>query len=332
MDGSRRGLRKWSPVAVAAALGALASFHAAAQEEAFPSKPIQMVIPVGGGGSTDIMLRSLASFAEPFLGQKIVIINRPGASGMIGVGAVARAPADGYTVGGVWSGPVTMAPHMGPAGYKLDEYVVLAMTTEAPGVFCVAPSFPANNGKEFLEELRRNPGKYTYGNEGIGGFVHLAGERIFAAAGVKALAVPFAGANQTATAFLGGNIDIFGGGISSIIQFVKQGKAKCLLVTSAKRHNSLPDVYSLADVGLAESETLLWRGVIAPAGMPPERVAKLAHAFREGAKDPKFKAFAESRGEAPWIMDYAESNKYVANEYRTMQQLVDKLGLKQKAN
>jgi tripartite-type tricarboxylate transporter receptor subunit TctC len=317
----------------AATLGLVGSLTARAQgEEAFPNKPIQMIIPVGGGGSTDVMLRSLANLAEPLLGQKIVILNRPGASGMIGVGAVARAPADGYTVGGVWSGPVTMAPHLGPSTYKLDDYVVIAMTTEAPGVFCVAPGFPANNGKEFLEELRRNPGKYTYGNEGIGGFVHLAGERIFAAAGVKALAVPFAGANQTATAFLGGNIDIFGGGISSIIQFVKQGKAKCLLVTSAKRHSSMPEVYSLADVGLASAETLLWRGVIAPAGVPRDRLLKLANAFSEAARDPKFKEFAESRGEAPWVMDYAASNSYVANEYRTMEQLVDKLGLRQKVN
>jgi tripartite-type tricarboxylate transporter receptor subunit TctC len=313
----------------AAALGLLGSSIAFGQaSEPFPSKTIQMVIPVGGGGSTDVMLRKLASYAEPLLGQKIVIMNKPGASGMIGVAAVANAPADGYTIGGVWSGPVTMAPHTGPAGYKFEDIVTVATTTEAPGVFCVKPDFPAKNGKEFLNELRRNPGKYSYGNEGVGGFVHLAAERIFAAAGVQALAVPFAGANQTATAFLGGNIDIFGGGISSILQFAQQGKAKCLLLTSAKRHGSLPDVDGLSDVGLAGAETLLWRSVIAPAGVPPDRLAKLASAFRTAANDPGFKEFAASRGEAPWNLDHAAANKYVSEESRTMGQLAEKLGLK----
>lgn len=298
--------------------------------EPYPNKPVQMVVPVGGGGSTDVMLRSLAMFAEPHLGQKIVVVNKPGASGMLGVGVVAHAASDGYTIGGVWSGPITMAPHLESPTYKFEDYVIVAAATEAPGVFCVHPSFPAKNGKEFLEELRRNPDKYTYGTEGIGGFVHLSGERIFSAAGVKARAVPFSGANQTATAFLGGHIDIFGGGISSILAFAAEGKAKCLLLTSAKRHPALPQTDSLTNVGLPEAETLLWRAVIAPVGTPPDALAKLGAAFREAVRDPKFKAFAESRGESPWLLDYRQVNKYASDEFRSMRQLVDRLGLKQK--
>lgn len=323
-------MKSFPRTAVAAVLLVMSSSLALAQGEPFPNKPIQMVIPVGGGGSTDIMLRSLATFAEPHLGQKIVIVNRPGASGMLGVGSVANAPADGYTLGGVWSGPITMAPHVEAPNYKFEDHVLIAAGTEAPGVFCVKPDFPANNGKQFLEELRRNPDKYTYGTEGIGGFVHLAGERIFTAAGVKARAVPFSGANQTATAFLGGHIDIFGGGISSIVQHAQQGKAKCLLQTSAKRHAALPQTDSVADVGLPEAETLLWRAVIAPAGTPADRKAKLSAAFQEAVRDPKFKAFAESRGESPWLLDYNAVNKYAADENRAMLQLVEKLGLKKK--
>lgn len=319
---------RWIVAYALSAAGLAAAMPVAAQEEAWPSKPIQMIVPVGGGGSTDVMMRKLAQYAEPLLGQKIVFMNKPGASGMIGVAALAKSPPDGYTIGGVWSGPVTMAPHSAPAGYGPEEYVTVATTTEAPGVFCVQPSFPANNGREFLEELRRNPGKYSYGNEGIGAFVHLAAERIFAAAGVKALAVPFAGANQTATAFLGGTIDIFGGGISSILQFAQQGKAKCLLVTSAKRHPSLPNVDSLTDVGLPQAETLLWRSVIAPAGVPADRLRKLTAAFTQAAQNPEFQQFALARGEAAWTLDYAAANRYVAEEYRTMAQLAEKLGLR----
>jgi tripartite-type tricarboxylate transporter receptor subunit TctC len=315
--------------AVLLSLGMLAASQAGAQgAQAFPDKPIRMIVPVGAGGSTDIMLRQLAVLAEPLLGQPIVIINRPGASGMMGVAGVARAPADGYTIGGVWSGPVSMAPHIEPSGYNFEDYVMVAPVTEAPGVLCVAPNFPANDGRQLLEELKRNPGKYTYGTEGVGGFVHLSSERIFSAAGIQAVAVPFSGANQTVTAFLGGHIDIFGGGISTVLEFARQGKAKCLLVTSAKRHPALPETHSLDDVGLSTSETLLWRAVIAPAGTPPQHLARLEKAFGEAARMPAFRQFALSRGESPWLVDRASGQKYMSDEYRTMGSLVQRLGLK----
>lgn len=310
---------------LAALLAASAGLHAA---EPFPDHPIQMIVPVGGGGSTDVMLRAAASYAEPLLGQSVITINRPGASGMLGVGLMVHSPANGYTIGGVWSGPITMAPHLQPDSYKPEDYVVVATVTEAPGVFCVKPDFPASNGTEFLEELRRHPDKYTYGNEGVGGFVQLAAERIFSAAGVKVRAIPFSGANQTATAFLGGHIDIFGGGISSIVGFEKEGKAKCLLLTSAQRHPALPQTQSLTDVGLPQAETLLWRAVIAPAGTPPDRLAKLSAAFRAAVQDPRFKTFAEQRGESPWQLDQAAAARYVAAEYKAMGALVARLGLK----
>lgn len=322
-------MNAWIKTFLSAAIGVLAATHAASQaQDAFPTKPVQMVVPVGGGGSTDVMLRGLAALVEPHLGQKIVILNRPGASGMLGVGSLARSAADGYTIGGVWSGPVTMAPHIESPGYTFDDFVVVAAVTVAPGVFCVKPDFPASNGKEFIEELRRNPGKYTYGNEGIGGFVHLAGERIFAQAGVKAVAVPFQGANQTATAFLGGHIDIFGGGIPSILQHAGEGRAKCLLVTASARHPTLPKTDSLSDVGLAEAETLLWRAVIAPKGVPSDRLAKLQTAIQDAVRTPDFKKFAESRGETPWLLDFESVNRYAQNENRTMLELVNRLGLK----
>lgn len=310
------------------ALGLLAAAQAQAQgTEAFPQKPIQMIIHTGAGASTDTVMRMLARLAEPLLGQPILVVNRVGASGMIGVGAVAKSAPDGYTIGGVSSGPITIAPHMGPAGYKPEDYRFIAMASKAPVAFCVAQGFPASSAKQLLDEMRKNPGKYSYGNDGHGGFVHLAGERIFAAAGVKALPVPYAGANQTLTAFLGNVVDIFGGGLATIVPFARQGKAKCLLVTSAARDASLPTADSLSDIGIPETETLIWRGVIAPVGIPPERLVKLESAFAEAIRDPRFKQFAESLGETPWNIDPAAAGKYVGAEYRAMGELVNKLGL-----
>jgi tripartite-type tricarboxylate transporter receptor subunit TctC len=302
---------------------------AVAQAEEFPDRPVQMIVPVGPGGSTDTVMRALIQFASPLLGQPIVIINKPGASGMIGVGTVARAFNDGYTVGGVWSGPITMAPHVSTANYKPTDYQIVAMTTDAPGALCVKPEFPAKNAAEFLEELRKNPDKYTYGADGVGGFVQFATERIFAAAGVHQRMIPYSGADQTVNAFLTETIDIYGGAIATIVPFVKEGKAKCLLVTSAKRYAALPGVDSLDDVHLAQAQTLLWRGIIAPPGVPADRLEKLRDAFSKAAMNPEFKAIAELRGEEPWDISRPDAIKYVQGEYADMEQLAKQLKLNQ---
>jgi len=313
-------------VAATAIMAGSAIVHAA---ENFPDRPIQMIVPVGAGGSTDTVMRALIQFASPLLGQPIIIVNRPGASGMIGVGALARSANDGYTVGGVWSGPVTMAPQVNPPTYKLDDYQVVAMTTEAPGTLCVKPDFPSKNGTEFLDELRKHPDKYTYGADGVGGFVQFATERVFAAAGVHQRMIPYAGADQTVNAFLSGTIDIYGGAIATILPFVKDGKAKCLLVTSAKRYDVLPDVDGLDDVKLPKSETLLWRGIIAPQGVPKERLDKLRDAFTKAAMNPEFEKLAKLRGEQPWNIGQAEAIDYVKNEYGEMGRLAQQLKLTQ---
>jgi tripartite-type tricarboxylate transporter receptor subunit TctC len=288
-----------------------------------------MVIPAGPGSSTDTIMRSLAKFAAPLLGQPIVIFNKPGASGTIGVGSVARASNDGYTIGGVWSGPITMAPHVATPSYTPADYQIVAMTTEAPGVLCVQPGFPAKNAGEFLAELRNNPDKYTYGADGVGGFVQFATGRIFEAASVRQRIIPYSGADQTVTAFISGTIDIYGGAIATILPFVTEGKAKCLLVTSSRRYAALPEVQSLADVNLSQAQTLLWRGIIAPRDVPADRLEKLRAVFSAAAMNPEFKTIAERRGEEIWNIGPDEAARYVRDEYAQMERLAKQLQLKQ---
>jgi tripartite-type tricarboxylate transporter receptor subunit TctC len=326
---SSAAMRRWmlpSRSAVVVALAFSASAHGAKAED-FPERPVQMIVSVGAGGSTDTMMRALVQYAAPLLGQPIVIMNRPGASGMIGVAQVKQAKPDGYTIGGTWSGPLTMAPHVNRPDYKPGDYTIVAMVSEAPGVLCVSKDFPANSGRELLDELRRNPDKYTYGADGIGGFVQFATERVFAAAHVKARMIPFSGADQTVTAFLSGTINIYGGAITSVLPYVQQGTAKCLLVTSALRYPVLPNVDGLSDVGLADTQTLLWRAVIAPAGVPADRLAKLKEVFSKAAQDPEFRKIALARGEQPWTVDTGNIETYVRDEYATMGTLADALKL-----
>ncbi|HEV7601740.1 MAG TPA: tripartite tricarboxylate transporter substrate binding protein [Bradyrhizobium sp.] len=315
--------------AAAAVCALMTAPFASAWAETYPERPIQMVIPAGPGSSTDTIMRSLAKFAAPLLGQPIVIFNKPGASGTIGVGSVTRASNDGYTIGGVWSGPITMAPHVATPSYTPADYQIVAMTTEAPGVLCVQPGFPAKNAGEFLAELRNNPDKYTYGSDGVGGFVQFATGRIFEAAGVRQRIIPYSGADQTVTAFISGTIDIYGGAIATILPFVTEGKAKCLLVTSSRRYAALPDVQSLADVNLAQAQTLLWRGIIAPRDVPADRLEKLRAVFSDATMNPEFKTIAERRGEEIWNISPDDAAKYVRDEYAQMERLAKQLQLRQ---
>jgi len=172
--------RNGAVVIVFAALMAIAPAGA----DNYPDRPIQLVVPAGPGSSTDTIMRSLAQAASPLLGQSIVILNKPGASGTIGVSYVTRSEPDGYTIGGVPSGAITMAPHVAAPSFQPADYRIVAMITQAAGVLCVHPDFPAKNASELLAELRNNPDKYTYGSDGVGGFVQFATARIFAPAGI----------------------------------------------------------------------------------------------------------------------------------------------------
>jgi tripartite-type tricarboxylate transporter receptor subunit TctC len=310
-----------------AALMALLSRQVCA--ETYPDRPIQLVVPAGAGSSTDTIMRSLAQVASPMLGQSIVILNRPGASGMIGISYVTRSAPDGYTVAGVTNGPLTMAPHVATANYQPSDYRIVAMITQATGVLCVHPEFPADDAQQFLGVLRDNPDKYTYGSDGVGAFVQFATARIFELAGIRQRMIPYQGADQTVTAFLAHSIDIYAGAIATIVPYVGQGKAKCLLTTTARRFSALPDVESLADVKMPQAETRLWRAVVAPRDMPQDRYDKLRDILIKAATTPEFKSLAGKRGEEFWDIGGDEANKYAQDEFTQMERLAKELHLKQ---
>jgi tripartite-type tricarboxylate transporter receptor subunit TctC len=321
------GLARNGAVAIFAALMTAAISPAGA--DSYPERPIQLVVPAGPGSSTDTIMRSLAQVAAPMLGQSIVILNKPGASGTIGVAYVTRSEPDGYTIGGVPSGAITMAPHVAAQSFGEGDYRIVAMITQAAGVLCVHPDFPAKNAGEFLAELRNNPDKYTYGSDGVGAFVQFSTARIFQPAGIRQRIIPYSGADQTVNAFLSGTIDIYGGAIATIAPFVADGKAKCLLLTTARRFAALPGVESLGDVKMPQAQTLLWRAVIAPRDIPQDRFEKLRDALTRAAQSAEFKAMADKRGEEVWAISSEDAAKYAAGEFTEMEQLARELHLKQ---
>jgi tripartite-type tricarboxylate transporter receptor subunit TctC len=194
-------------------------------------------------------------------------------------------------------------------------------------VFCVHPDFPATDGKSFIEELRKNADKYTYGNDGAGGPGQLAAERIFRAMKVKARDIPFKGAGETATAFLGKHIDIYVGSVPPILQHAQSGRAKCVLLSSADNIASLPSATGLRDLGIPDEETILWRGVLAPKGTPPAKIAELEAGLEKAASAPATRKFLDDAGEQLLIRKGPALRQYIDKEYEALGKLAKALNL-----
>ena len=201
------------------------------------AEPLKLIIPTAPGGGTDGYFRVLSKEVEAHLGETVVVLNVAGAGGTIGVSQMVRSTPDGQTVAGVWLGPVTVVPNTAKTPYTPNDYIPVIQVSSAPYVMCVHPDFPASDGKGLIAELKAKPDKYTYGNDGLGGPGHLGTARILRATGTSARDVPFKGAGETLTNFLGKHVDIYVGSIPPILQHMQQGRAKCLLVTSAAHPN-----------------------------------------------------------------------------------------------
>ena len=288
---------------------------------------IKLIVPTAPGGGTDGYFRVLAKGAEPYLKEPLVIVNVPGAGGTIGVAQMVRSAPDGQTLAAVWLGPVTVSPHTMKVPYTPNDYVPIIQLTSAPYVMCVHPEFPASEGKSFIEELRKNPDKYTYGDDGLGGPGQLATERILRAMKVRARDVPFKGAGETLVAFLGGHIDIYVGSVPPILQHAQQGKAKCVLLTSADRIAALPSASGLRDLGIPDEETILWRAVLAPKGTPPAKVAELEAVFEKAANAPATRKFLDDAGEQLLIRKGPALRQYIDKEYDALGKLAKALNL-----
>ena len=257
----------------------------------------RIIVPAPVGGGTDVFFRFVGKEAETFLKGSVIVANVAGAGGTIGVAQLVGAKPDGLTLAGVWSSPLTASPHTMKASYTPDDYVPLIQLAQTPYVFCVLSDFPAKDGKAFVEELRRHPDKYTYGNDGLGGTGHLAAARIFRALDVKVRDVPFKGAGETLTNFLGGHVSIYVGSITPVMPSVKAGKSRCLLLSSAERATVLPDAMGLKDFGIAGEETMLWRAILAPRGTSPDTLERITQAFESAMATPATRRYCEEAGE-----------------------------------
>lgn len=211
----------------AVALSALTAMPVMADD--YPNRPIEIIVPAPAGGGTDNVARMLNQYLQEALGESLAVLNVAGGGCAIGVNQIARARPDGYTLLSTWNSPITTVPHMQRVQYSYETLTPITSTSQSAYTMCVAPDFPAETGEEFLAELQSHPGQYTYGNDGVGGTMRLAAERIFEAYDIEARPIPFGGAGETLQNFLGGHVDIYGGSITPVLPYVRMARRSVYL-------------------------------------------------------------------------------------------------------
>ena len=247
------------------------------QAQQYPGKPVKVVIPYPAGSTPDIVGRTLSAKLQEALGQPFVVENRTGAGGNIGAEAVAKSPADGYTLLIGINGPAAINKFLyKDLGYDSDKDLLpVSLLASAPQMLVVSQEIRATDLKSFLEYLRKNPGRLSYGSVGSGSASHLTMELLKSDAGVFIVHIPYRGFPPAVTDLLSGNIQTMFAIIPAVLPQVKAGRLRALAVTGLKRSALAPDVPSVAELGYPQLESLAWIGLLAPVGLPQEILSRI---------------------------------------------------------
>jgi len=302
------------------------SLQAAAQS--YPSQPIRMIAPFPPGGSVDIMARLIGEPLGRQLGQNIVVENRSGASGNLGMEAAARATPDGYTLVLNTIPLVTNQSLFKNLTWDpIKDYVHIGMVATAPHALVVPPKNPANSVKELIAAARANPGRLNYASAGIGTTFHFCAEMFKDETGTNIVHVPYKGGGPALVDTLSGQVDMSFPTLSAVLPHVKAGKLKALAVTSSSRSKLLPDVPTMQEAGVKGFEFTQWLAILAPAGTPQPIVAQLNKALNAalGSKEVAEK-FAQ-QGFEPFITSPEETRKFLANEVQRYARLIKSRGI-----
>lgn len=291
---------KHATALTAAALLLGATFAAPGQAAApWPSQPIRLIVPYPPGGSVDNLARLLAPALGQRLGQTIVIENKAGASGTIGVDATVRATPDGNTFGFGVPGAITGLPHVMKVPYDVSRIQYVSLVARIPLVIVVNPSLPDATLADFVASAKRQPGKYNYGSAGNVTTPHLGGELLKQQTGIDIMHVPYKGASPAVTALLSNEVQMFPGDASAVLGFIKAGKLRTLAVASPTRFEGLPDVPTTKEAGFPGVIVESNYGIIAPTGTPPEIVQKMSQAIAETLAEPALRQKMIDQGAIP---------------------------------
>jgi tripartite-type tricarboxylate transporter receptor subunit TctC len=303
-------------LAVIAAICAFAFALPTLAQQAWPSKPIKIIVPYPPGGTSDILARSVGQKLSEQYGQPVVVENKPGATGNIGADFVAKSAPDGYTLLLGDIGSLAIAPSVVTAlpFDPVKDFAPVVMVAYSPHLLVVHPSVTAKDAKELIALAKAKPDSMNFAVSGIGGANHLAGIDFAQRAGIKWTYIPYKGGSQALTDMVGGQAQVMFNGMLATYPFVKDGKLKVLAISSAKRFASAPDIPTVAEAAFPGFETGSWQGIVAPASTPPEVVRKLHADVMKILSTPEMKERLDKAGAEVRAMSPQQFGGFIRDE------------------
>ena len=312
---------------VVLALAFLASQIAFAQ--AWPAKPIRLILAYTTGGATDAMARPLIAKMEPVLGQPLIIEYRPGANATLGAQVAASAAPDGYTLHLIDAGPMTIVPQVSRLAYDpLASFTPIGLVCAGGTAIVAHPSFPASTLEEMIRIAKAEPGKISYGTSGVAGAGHMAAELLQLATQIQMAHIVYKGGGPAMTDLLGAHVPVLFASLGTAVPYIKSGKIKGLAVTSTARVPAIADVPTVAELGFPGFEALVWFGIVGPAGLPADIVARTSQALNKALDDKGLQDAIRNLGYEPSPVTPAQFSTVIRNDLEKWRRVVREANIK----
>jgi tripartite-type tricarboxylate transporter receptor subunit TctC len=292
--------------------------------QAYPAKPVRLIVPFAPGGTTDIVARIISEKGNAALGQTLLVENKGGGGGSIGALEVIKAPADGYVLGMATVSTTASNPAINAKiGYDpTKDFTPIINIAATPNVIAVHPSFPAKDYKTFIEVIKKNPGKYSFASSGTGGIGHLQMELIKSLTGTFITHIPYRGAGPALNDVVAGQVPIIWDNMPSALPFIKDGRLVPIVVMAPQRLTQLPDVPTFKEVGLEPANRMAYYGVLGPKGMPRDVVDKIAAAVKKTAELPDVRKRIEDTGSLLILNTPEQFAAQIAAEFEVYKKVV----------